>query len=153
MKLLLKKYPPTEDELENEKFLALNQDTSDLYGLIHARYIRSAEGKSVFVVILTLTCILGLAVVYGRYLQGQYGYCPRALCDKQRVLPCGMSDKLRANRVKVFCWDAIGDGFFAQRGAILMCGLGNLSRAVIPVFLFQRRHQHQICPQVCVLQY
>ena len=25
---------------------------------------------------------LGLALVYGKYLQGAYGYCPRALCDK-----------------------------------------------------------------------
>ena len=48
MKLLLKKFQPTDEELENEKFLSLNQDTSDLYGVIHARYIRSPEGKSDF---------------------------------------------------------------------------------------------------------
>ena len=47
--------------------------------------------------------VVGLAMVYNRYLQGAYGYCPRALCDKQRVLPCGISDKLRQNRVKVYC--------------------------------------------------
>ena len=47
--------------------------------------------------------VVGLAMVYNRYLQGAYGYCPRALCDKQRVLPCGMSDKLRQNRVKAYC--------------------------------------------------
>ena len=46
---------------------------------------------------------LGLALVYGGYLQGAYGYCPRALCDKQRVIPNGMSDQLRQNRVKVYC--------------------------------------------------
>jgi len=74
--------------LKDEQFLLLNQDTSDLYGILHARYIRSREG---------------LALVYGKYLQGAYGYCPRALCDKQRVVPNGMSDKLRQNRVKVFC--------------------------------------------------
>ena len=69
-----------QEELENEKFLALNQDTSDLYGIIHARYIRSSEGKSEF---FRRNCsFLGLALVYGRYLQGAYGYCPRALCDK-----------------------------------------------------------------------
>ena len=45
MKLLLKKHPPSEEELQNTTFLQLNQDTSDLYGLIHARYIRSPEGK------------------------------------------------------------------------------------------------------------
>ena len=38
-------HAPTEEELQNEQFLALNQDTSDLYGIIHARYIRSPEGK------------------------------------------------------------------------------------------------------------
>lgn len=36
-------------------------------------------------------------------MQSAYGYCPRALCDKQRVIPNGMSDKLRQNRVKVYC--------------------------------------------------
>ena len=36
---------PTEEELQSESFLALNSDTSDMYGLIHARYIRSPEGK------------------------------------------------------------------------------------------------------------
>lgn len=59
-----------------------------MYGLIHARYIRSPEG---------------LALVYGKYLQGAYGYCPRAFCDKQLVVPNGMNDKLRQNRVKVYC--------------------------------------------------
>ena len=59
-----------------------------MYGLIHARYIRSPEG---------------LAYVYGRYLQTAYGYCPRAFCDKQRVVPNGLSDKLHQNRVKVYC--------------------------------------------------
>jgi casein kinase II subunit beta len=44
---------PTEEELQSESFLALNSETSDMYGLIHARYIRSPEG---------------LALVYGKYL-------------------------------------------------------------------------------------
>ena len=52
---------------------------------------------------LTLYISLGLALVYGRYLQGGYGYCPRAFCDKQKVVPNGLSDKPRQNRVKVYC--------------------------------------------------
>lgn len=44
-RLLLAKTQPSEEDLQNEQFLMLNQDTSDLYTLIHARYIRSAEGK------------------------------------------------------------------------------------------------------------
>jgi len=48
-----RKNAPTEEELQNEEFLALNSEASDLYGLIHARYIRSPEG---------------LALIYGKYL-------------------------------------------------------------------------------------
>ena len=44
-----------------------------------------------------------MAFVYHRYLTAQYGYCPRALCDKQKVLPVGMSDKVRTSRVKIYC--------------------------------------------------
>jgi casein kinase II subunit beta len=47
--------------------------------------------------------LLGLAIVYGKYLRREYGTCPRALCDNQSVLPTGMNDKLRVSRVKVFC--------------------------------------------------
>jgi casein kinase II subunit beta len=32
-----------------------------------------------------------------------FGYCPRALCDKQKVLPIGLSDTLKTSRFKVFC--------------------------------------------------
>ena len=46
---------------------------------------------------------LGLAIVYGKYLKGGYGHCPRALCDNFAVLPVGMNDLLRRSRVKVFC--------------------------------------------------
>lgn len=45
LKLLLSKQQPSEEDLQNEQFLQLNQDTSDLYTVIHARYIRSPEGK------------------------------------------------------------------------------------------------------------
>lgn len=43
--LMNRKYAPTTEELANEQFLQLNSDTCDMYGLIHARYIRSPEGK------------------------------------------------------------------------------------------------------------
>jgi casein kinase II subunit beta len=43
--LMYRQSGPSEEELLNEQFLSLNNDTSDLYGLIHARYIRSPEGK------------------------------------------------------------------------------------------------------------
>ena len=44
--LMSRDHAPTDEELQNEQFLQLNQDTSDLYGIIHSRYIRSPEGKT-----------------------------------------------------------------------------------------------------------
>ena len=47
--------------------------------------------------------VLGLAKIYSKYLQGVFGNCPRALCDRQRVLPVGCSDKPRVIRLKLYC--------------------------------------------------
>ena len=104
--IVLSLQAPTQADLENENFLQLNQDASDMYGLVHARYISSAEGKRpdsrFHVTDLRIFC-LGLAVIYGKFLKGGYGHCPRALCDNMSVLPIGMNDQLRKSRVKVFC--------------------------------------------------
>lgn len=54
--LMNRNYAPTEEELQNEQFLELNSDTSDMYGLIHARFIRSPEGKY-FSNPITLLCL------------------------------------------------------------------------------------------------
>jgi len=70
---------PTSEDLANEEFLELNQDASDLYGLIHARYLGTKTG---------------LAKIYHKFVNQIFGFCPRALCDKQKVLPVGLSDEL-----------------------------------------------------------
>lgn len=41
--------------------------------------------------------------MYQKYLGGVFGTCPRALCDRQKVLPVGLSDTLRTSRFKTFC--------------------------------------------------
>merc|ERR1711972_864416 len=63
-------------------------DATDLFGLIHARYIGSPRG---------------LQVMREKYLKGAFGTCPRVLCDRQHVLPIGVSEDLRSQQVKVFC--------------------------------------------------
>jgi len=60
----------------------------DLYGLIHARFIISSRG---------------LQMMRAKYLNGVFGACPRVLCDRQLVLPVGMSEDLSISRVKVYC--------------------------------------------------
>ena len=86
--MILSNYSPTEEDIQNEDFLELNQEASDLYGLIHSRFVITQRG---------------LSKLYSKFLNGTYGYCPRALCDRQKVLPVGLSDELRTSRVKVFC--------------------------------------------------
>ena len=88
IKLILSSKVPSEEDLQNQQFLELNQNAFDLYSGIHSRYVVTPEG---------------LAKVYNKFLNGIYGTCPRLHCDRQRLLPLGMSDKPRAQRVKVYC--------------------------------------------------
>ncbi len=64
------------------------QYVKEVYGLIHAKFILTSKG---------------LAYVREKYLNGIYGHCPRILCDKQVLLPIGLSENLKYSRVKVFC--------------------------------------------------
>lgn len=65
--MILSPHAPNEEDLADEHFLELNQDSSDLYGLLHARYIQTPRG---------------ISKIYQKFLGGVFGYCPRALCDK-----------------------------------------------------------------------
>lgn len=56
--------------------------------MLHARFILTGRG---------------MAKVYQKFLSGVYGTCPRALCDRQKVLPVGLSDTMRNSRFKSFC--------------------------------------------------
>ncbi|CAE8632471.1 unnamed protein product [Polarella glacialis] len=88
LEMILSSEAPDDDDLADSEFLEIYQDASDLYGLIHARYIVSPRG---------------LQVMREKYLKGTLGTCPRVLCDRQHVLPIGLSEDLRAAQVKIFC--------------------------------------------------
>jgi casein kinase II subunit beta len=60
----------------------------DLYGLIHARFIITPRG---------------LSMMKEKFMMGSFGYCPRVLCERQNVLPIGVSEELSTSRVKVYC--------------------------------------------------
>ena len=96
---LYKAAAPTQEHLADDKYVQFVQDLIDVYGLLHARYIRTAEGKFSN----RLTLISGMAKVMQKYLEGTYGTCPRALCNNTKCIPVGLSDKLRGSRVKIFC--------------------------------------------------
>ncbi|KAK9463810.1 casein kinase II, regulatory subunit [Lipomyces oligophaga] len=59
-----------------------------LYGLIHARYILTQRG---------------LQKMLDKYKNGDFGYCPRTLCEGHPVLPVGLTDVPHTDSVKVFC--------------------------------------------------
>jgi casein kinase II subunit beta len=62
------------------------QQARELYGLIHARFLTTGKG---------------LALLREKYLNGVYGHCQRILCNKQILLPIGLSEDLKYSRVKV----------------------------------------------------
>lgn len=59
-----------------------------LYGLIHARFI---------------ICPNGLHKMKRKYMSGEFGTCPRVLCNGQLLIPVGLSDVPRTGTVKLFC--------------------------------------------------
>jgi casein kinase II subunit beta len=79
---------PDDEDLQNDQYLELYQNCVDLYGLIHARFIQTP---------------IGLTIMREKFLSGKFGVCPRVLCDKNNVIPVGMSNEIRTSRVKVFC--------------------------------------------------
>ena len=38
-----------------------------------------------------------------KYLNGVFGRCPRVVCNKQVMIPVGLSEDLKYSKVKVYC--------------------------------------------------
>ena len=88
MQMILATESPDSEDLNDQNFLEIYQSAMDLYGLIHARFILSPRG---------------LAMMKEKYMLGSFGNCPRVLCERQSVLPIGVSEELSTSRVKVYC--------------------------------------------------
>merc|ERR1712151_1138484 len=88
LEMILSSEAPDEEDLADTEFLEIYRDATDLYTLIHARFIVSPRG---------------LQVMREKYLKGTFGTCPRVHCERQHVLPSGQSEELRAAKVKIFC--------------------------------------------------
>lgn len=63
------------------------QEIRDVYGYIHKRFINSP---------------MGMGLMREKFINGVFGYCPRMLCNKQVLLPVGLSEDLRYSQVKYF---------------------------------------------------
>ena len=85
---LLSPDAPNDATSLTEEYLDTLQAVKEVYGKIHKRFIKTAKG---------------LALIREKYLNGVYGTCPRILCDKQILLPIGLSEDEKFSRVKVYC--------------------------------------------------
>ena len=83
--ILSQEYPSDQISEENIENL---QQIKEIYGLIHKRFISTPKG---------------LALMREKYLNGIFGHCPRILCDKQVLIPVGLSEDTKFSRVKVYC--------------------------------------------------
>ena len=85
---LLSPDAPNDATSLTEEYLDTLQAVKEVYGKIHKRFIKTAKG---------------LALIREKFLNGVYGTCPRILCDKQILLPIGLSEDEKFSRVKVYC--------------------------------------------------
>jgi casein kinase II subunit beta len=86
--MVLSPIAPEEDELTDPALFEVYKAATELYGLVHARYIQSPTG---------------LAIMREFFLSGRFGTCPRVLCERSGALPIGQSEELHHNRVKLYC--------------------------------------------------
>lgn len=65
--MILSSETPDDEDLEDERFLEIYQEATDLYGLIHARFIITSRG---------------LTLMKEKFQAGRFGACPRVLCER-----------------------------------------------------------------------
>lgn len=76
------------DEYIDDYSPTVERAASLLYSLIHQRYVISKQG---------------LAKMAERYVAGDFGVCPRILCEGTNVVPAGVTDIPGQHAMKLFC--------------------------------------------------
>ncbi|KAL9636629.1 MAG: hypothetical protein Q9164_002708 [Protoblastenia rupestris] len=81
----------------------IEKSARHLYGLVHARYITTIRGLAKMVRSLVSNIQLLLMMQLDKYKKGDFGKCPRVMCQSQPLLPTGMSDVPQVQSVKLYC--------------------------------------------------
>ncbi|CEN62262.1 casein kinase II, regulatory subunit [Aspergillus pseudodeflectus] len=66
----------------------IEKSARHLYGLVHARYILTTRG---------------LTKMAEKYKKGDFGKCPRVMCEGHPLLPTGQHDIANMSTVRLFC--------------------------------------------------
>ncbi|KAI9795718.1 MAG: casein kinase 2 regulatory subunit [Sarcosagium campestre] len=75
-------------ECDDDMREQIEKSARHLYGLVHARYIVTTRG---------------LAKMLDKYKKGDFGKCPRVMCEHYPLLPMGLSDVSNVKAVKLYC--------------------------------------------------
>ncbi|KAL2122557.1 hypothetical protein VTJ04DRAFT_3012 [Mycothermus thermophilus] len=75
-------------DCDDEMRETIEKSARHLYGLVHARYIVTTRG---------------LAKMLEKYKKGDFGKCPRVMCNSHPLLPMGLSDVPNVKPVKLYC--------------------------------------------------
>ncbi|SCU87539.1 LAMI_0D06458g1_1 [Lachancea mirantina] len=80
-----------EEEAEKEQPVSrsiVEHAAEQLYGLVHARFILTKPG---------------LQAMAEKFDHKEFGTCPRYYCGGMQMLPCGVSDSVGKNSVRLYC--------------------------------------------------
>jgi len=117
---------------------SIEKSARHLYGLVHARYIVTTRG---------------LAKMLEKYKKGDFGKCPRVMCDQQPLLPMGQSDVSNTSPVKLFCakcedlYNPKSSRHASIDGAYFGTSFHNILFQVYPAFIpakTQRRYEPRV---------
>eukprot|EP01084_Bolivina_argentea_P241362 405219_1 len=77
-----------DEDVNPEEREIIESEADILYGYVHARFILTVRG---------------LAKMRDKYMNREFGTCPRIACHEQMVLPCGIADERGKDFVKLYC--------------------------------------------------
>ena len=88
LEMILDPDAPNDEDLRDHNYTEIFREAAELYGAIHQRFIMSPRG---------------LSLLKQRYIDREFGTCPRMLCVNQPCLPIGVKDQVRQASVRIYC--------------------------------------------------
>ena len=92
-----------DEDLADEEVQSIEHAAETVYGLIHARYILTNRGLQRMLAKFQVRPRGMHHITLTTWQAGDFGRCPRVLCENQRVFPVGLSDLPGEATVKLFC--------------------------------------------------